>query len=197
MMIAPEFLFVGFFGAVAALRNNVRNFHFAAVNGFLKRVVHGAGERREALGRRGFGNGGFNRCRGFNRSGGFDRCARQGLCFLVMKRVGEGDSHLKHMDDDCGNKQYGQEPVQLHPVFLKFPSEKIRCAQKNGQDKADRAHIGGKQNRSEIRLLRFCANGIAGEKAVYRTQDNETYSERNVYVVKHTVHLAVLFREVL
>lgn len=24
------------------------------------------------------------------------------------------------MDDDCGNKQYGQEPVQLHPVFLQF-----------------------------------------------------------------------------
>lgn len=24
------------------------------------------------------------------------------------------------MDDDCGNKQYGQESVQLHPVFLQF-----------------------------------------------------------------------------
>ena len=104
-----------------------------------------------------------------------------------MKRAGEGDSHLKHMDDDCGNKQYGQESVQLHPVFLQLFPEKIRRAQKNGQDKADRAHIGGKQNRTEIRLLRFCANGIAGEKAVDQTQDNETYSERNVYVVKHTV----------
>ena len=37
-----------------------------------------------------------------------------------MKRAGEGDSHLKHMDDDCGNKQYGKNSVQLHPVFLQF-----------------------------------------------------------------------------
>ena len=37
----------------------------------------------------------------------------------------------------------------------------------------------------------------AEDGTVDQTQDNETYSERNVYIVKHTVKPAVLFREVL